>query len=65
MKSFDHWMKAEYFPDFSINYKVSISSTFYKRLFVQKFFLQLVSKYSLALQFFGKRISAKKAFLKN
>jgi len=34
-------------------YEVSISSTFYKRLFLYKCFAQLISTYILALKFFG------------
>ncbi len=41
--------------------QVSISSTFYSKIFVQKFFVQLFSNYSLALYFFGERISMQNA----
>ncbi len=43
---------------------VSISPTFYVQLFVQNCFAQLFSTYSLTLKFFGKRLSAKKLFVK-
>ncbi len=43
---------------------VSISSTFYVRLFVQKCFAQLLSNYSLALWLFGARISMQKLLVK-
>ncbi len=44
--------------------QVSISSTFYEQLFVQKCFAQLFSNYSLALWLFGQRISAQKLLVK-
>jgi len=44
--------------------QVSISSTLFPHLFVQKCFLHLYSNYSLSLQFFGPRILAQKLLIK-
>ncbi len=48
----------------SLQWLVSISSTFYMHLFVQKCFAQLYYVYSLALNFFGKIILAQKLLVK-